>query len=531
AFYCPTVFLWFPDRWGLPSFPGFQCPRCKSHELCSNGYYWRRVIGLDCSYYIVGEEKQCKSCKNEVGKTTSFRTWMDSAVSLLPPLLQNIFPILPIHPRSKFVFDRSVLEEMMTLVPQGFSAGRYCRFLSERHHLRHVKAETMYYYNFLRMRKKVEYIDTAEVELFSSFGDVNGYNGVVPGPAAIKRMFYKEGLLDETLQDFIRRSLQLVDATVMKGDATFKFAKLIQVSGVKNGKRQKPFSCTFTLFNGYQQCVGIWHLTGESQDELRPVLTKVAERFLSQGFIGPLLFYTDRCCQERDFLCSIFQSLAPSVPIQTVGSPAEPSGGHHVPQQPVPYLSTEDCDGFTFNYVADQSVASAICSAIMQSNSGINLVGFDMEWTVPYLCRANRPLDGMVATIQIAIPQTARAYPGASFIFHLAQMKGIPSQLQQLLASASIKKVGVGIKGDRTRLLKERPKLQFNNLEDVGQLAKALHLRNGAQPMTYSLSNLCARLFNKKLDKSYQCSNWDRVLEKPQQKYAALDAWASLNCY
>lgn len=50
------------------------------------------------------------------------------------------------------------------------------------------------------------------------------------------------------------------------------------------------------------QIVGFWFTVGESMEELDGVLRDVAKRFNMHGYEGPLLFFTDSCCKERNFL-------------------------------------------------------------------------------------------------------------------------------------------------------------------------------------------------------------------------------------
>ena len=50
------------------------------------------------------------------------------------------------------------------------------------------------------------------------------------------------------------------------------------------------------------QIVGFWFTVGESTEELDDLLQDVAKRFHMHGFEGPLLFFTDNCCKERNFL-------------------------------------------------------------------------------------------------------------------------------------------------------------------------------------------------------------------------------------
>ncbi|KJE92590.1 hypothetical protein CAOG_003523 [Capsaspora owczarzaki ATCC 30864] len=169
--------------------------------------------------------------------------------------------------------------------------------------------------------------------------------------------------------------------------------------------------------------------------------------------------------------------------------------------QLVSRLSTEGQDG------ADGQVAPAL--------------GFDIEWFAPFIRgQKARP----TALLQLAVEN------GPCYLFHLIQMQGIPPALQELLADSRIAKVGVGIKNDVTRLVRDYS-LKVNGAVDLEELAavRVVPLRT-----RWSLQALVQKTLNCLLDKSSELrlGNWEEApLSWEMQEYAANDAHASLQTY
>ena len=96
---------------------------------------------------------------------------------------------------------------------------------------------------------------------------------------------------------------------MLQGDHSHKIAKLVHSGGTR------AFEGLYTLMNGYGQVVGFWFTHGTTLEELEPMLRGVARRYKDYGFNGPLLFTTDRCCDERKFWVGDKSSDPPTAPI------------------------------------------------------------------------------------------------------------------------------------------------------------------------------------------------------------------------
>uniref|UniRef100_A0A670K813 ATP-dependent DNA helicase n=1 Tax=Podarcis muralis TaxID=64176 RepID=A0A670K813_PODMU len=140
-------------------------------------------------------------------------------------------------------------------------------------------------------------------------------------------------------------------------------------------------------------------------------------------------------------------------------------------------------------------------------------LGFDIEWPPCY----TKGKEGKVALIQLCGSEQK------CYLFHISSMSNFPLALKKLLESNTIKKVGVGIEGDKWKLMRDF-EIKLESLVDLGDLAnEKLKCKE-----IWSLNNLLKHLFHKQLlkDKSVRCGNWKQFpLTEEQKLYAATDAY------
>uniref|UniRef100_A0A8D0TTW4 DNA 3'-5' helicase n=1 Tax=Sus scrofa TaxID=9823 RepID=A0A8D0TTW4_PIG len=170
-------------------------------------------------------------------------------------------------------------------------------------------------------------------------------------------------------------------------------------------------------------------------------------------------------------------------------------------------------------YSYEASDCSFLSEDISLSLSSGDVVGFDMEWPPVY----NKGKLGRIALIQLCVSESK------CYLFHISSMSVFPQGLKMLLENEAIKKAGVGIKGDQSKLLRDFDiKLKsFVELTDVAN--EKLKCAE-----TWSLNGLVKHLFSKQLlkDKSIRCSNWSNFpLTEDQKLYAATDAYAGFIIY
>jgi ribonuclease D len=108
-----------------------------------------------------------------------------------------------------------------------------------------------------------------------------------------------------------------------------------------------------------------------------------------------------------------------------------------------------------------------------------------------------------------------------AFLFRISEI-GVPKGLLQVLESASIIKIGIGIRDDLIAL-QELCKFTPAGFEDLNEIVPEMGIKK------IGVRNLAAIFLNKRVSKNQQTSNWEgNVLTEGQLHYAAADAWV---CY
>lgn len=141
------------------------------------------------------------------------------------------------------------------------------------------------------------------------------------------------------------------------------------------------------------------------------------------------------------------------------------------------------------------------------------LLGFDTE---------TRPTFRKGEIHKVALMQLSA--PDICFLIRLNRL-GLFDGLKTLLESERVIKVGLSTKDD------------FHQLNGIGMVEpkgfielQSLVKQHGIGEA--GLSKIYALIFGKRISKRQQLSNWEATeLTIPQQKYAALDAWACLRIY
>lgn len=141
------------------------------------------------------------------------------------------------------------------------------------------------------------------------------------------------------------------------------------------------------------------------------------------------------------------------------------------------------------------------------------VLGFDTE-TKPSFRKGQMH---KVALLQLSTPEKA-------FLFRLNYFKQ-PESLLSLLADPKITKAGAAIRDDIKGLCSNAQfePAGFIELQDI---AKDLGI------MCFSLKKMSAIVLGYRISKAQQLSNWEAdVLNESQLRYAATDAWVSLEIY
>uniref|UniRef100_A0AAZ3Q196 DNA 3'-5' helicase n=1 Tax=Oncorhynchus tshawytscha TaxID=74940 RepID=A0AAZ3Q196_ONCTS len=169
----------------------------------------------------------------------------------------------------------------------------------------------------------------------------------------------------------------------------------------------------------------------------------------------------------------------------------------------------------TVIFSQEKNDCSFLSDELRSSLSPGSAVGFDIEWP-PSFTKGQKK---KVALVQLCV-SVEKCY-----LFHLSPMSRFPTGLKIFLEDETIRKVGVGIKGDMWKLLSDFD-VKLKNFVELGDLANG-RLRCGER---WSLDGLVKHLFKKRLFKQQdvRCSNWDDFeLSQEQKRYAATDAYVS----
>lgn len=141
------------------------------------------------------------------------------------------------------------------------------------------------------------------------------------------------------------------------------------------------------------------------------------------------------------------------------------------------------------------------------------VLGFDTETRPTFRSGQYHP----PALLQLASPDCA-------YVFRLSTLP-LGDGIIRLLASPDILKVGVAPQRD-IRELKEVVPFEEAGVVDVATLARGCGIDAGG------LRSLAAAVLGWRISKRYQTSNWGRRHLHPAQiRYAATDAWVSLQIY
>jgi ribonuclease D len=110
------------------------------------------------------------------------------------------------------------------------------------------------------------------------------------------------------------------------------------------------------------------------------------------------------------------------------------------------------------------------------------------------------------------------------FLFRLNKID-FPAALAEFLADEKIKKIGLSLRDDLNGLNKHHA-FKPANCVDIQTIIQSYGI------LELGLQKIYAILFGKKISKAQRLTNWENPeLTEPQQRYAATDAWASLQIY
>lgn len=145
-------------------------------------------------------------------------------------------------------------------------------------------------------------------------------------------------------------------------------------------------------------------------------------------------------------------------------------------------------------------------------------IGFDTE-SKPTFIKGKSNIN-KIALMQLSSDENA-------YLFRINHI-GMPVELKDLLENRNILKIGSAVHGDINKIAELYTDGPFypRGFVDIQTIAK----KNGIE--TVGLKNLIAILFNVRISKKHQLTNWEaKELSHGQINYAAMDAWACFKIY
>ena len=180
----------------------------------------------------------------------------------------------------------------------------------------------------------------------------------------------------------------------------------------------------------------------------------------------------------------------------------------HIEKSEINTMPTIAFEGRIITIDTAQAVEQAIIALSQESH-----VGIDTETRPSF----KKGVQHDVSLIQLSTPDTC-------FLIRLNRT-GMPDSLVAFLENKQIAKIGLSLHDDYQGLCKRR-KFKAGNFIDLQKEVGNF----GIEEM--SLQKIFAIVFNQRISKSQQLSNWENdVLTDKQKRYAATDAWACLKIY
>ncbi|CAM9365309.1 unnamed protein product, partial [Hapterophycus canaliculatus] len=372
---------------------------------------------------------------------------------------------------------------------------------------------------------------SSDIPTFGGFHDRQGFNGAWPSDAYLRSVWHKwfydtpvikaDGIR-MTRQDYLQRVGQLVDGTILAGDASFKYAKVIRLTSAEQSSTSKPIQGIFTIMNEYEQasCVVFQKAmkTGSVHDLKNDLKNLFVNRYLGHGFKLPVILFSDECCEDRSMFAAMFREIEEETGVRLFDATDTDAtaGGVELEALALP-------EGKAGRVVWDSKAINLAVADLLQGCAAQgNVLGMDCEWEPPF----NGSSESAVCTLQLALPD------GTSYLFHLKRgARGTtPStfngNLKRLLSDGNITKVGVAVKGDGKRLERDYG-VETCGMVDLRSYARACWVDLPCR----SLAGMTATALGKSLSKdpAIRFSRWSTPELTPRQiEYACLDAYAAV---
>ena len=308
------------------------------------------------------------------------------------------------------------------------------RHISESHHRKFYRERLRYathvdYWNSVQKENVLN--DMIPLAPWGDFNAQDGWAGYVPCKDYLVVIFLK---LAESSMAFMRRSMQMLDAQIIAGDASLKVPKFIRLSG---GAQAKKF--LYTAMNGYGQVVGLWFVDQDSMEHLQPYFDAMQQRFECHGVPSPVLAYGDNCCgKDRTMFCASFPGLRHNAEAERQAEAANAKAHRSLRSASLCNLGCESKP----RVVSSRESADAI-AAQLDCNPQVTVIGMDAEWT--------QGAHSRVDVLSLCVPNFGVDGKARVFLFRLCKIcqheKQLPPNLLKLLQNDSKTFTGNRVQG------------------------------------------------------------------------------------
>jgi hypothetical protein len=536
-FALPSVMFFGPElRWAhlypdnRPMCPIHKTTNCVIHNGWSDyfrrGYARGGNVAINCRRYLCKEtRKSFQSCDPEV-------------LELAPRYVQAWWRKNGFKITYRGALSWDIIDQMRSLLAHGAGASGFYKSIVETYKQCHNSKSKMWMdhcnYSYLNSIKKTDG-NRKPRQLFFDVDDLESEMRI-PSLGFVLRCTLEE---IESHINYYQSRLELNTGSFLSADHSHKVAKVVLIQG------ERGFEGVYTIMNEFGKILGFWFVNGTTLQEVEGCLRGINRRFRLRGVNGPLVFTTDRCCDEREFIAGtknagttpIFATLVSEDSSSAAdGDKEELQNGMLEPD-----IDSDDAvDTVVENPTLveiDQlilptppQVPSTLELAEMTVNEIIqqcdenswDIISIDSEWLAFPAERKRKKLMGP-DVFQLGLPN------GSTYVFKLRSYGSFPKSLKVILENPEIKKVASNISSDASKL--GEIGISLKGAVDLGTIAKE---RGFAAVKNVALAKLVNTLFHCRIDKNndIRLSDWSQPdLDDHQEEYAAIDAYAHMFCY
>ncbi|KAJ3818485.1 hypothetical protein F5880DRAFT_1491296 [Lentinula raphanica] len=411
--FVPKFFFWDPES--LLSV-GIACPYC--HKPLHRHAFLprpRRIIDIDCSFWIIGCSYRCRDCKKV------FRSWDRRILANIPQPLAAEFPA---YLTWRSGLSLRALGVLRSCIQSGMGAHQVASMLRIQHLLQYDELRRQYLQTIVARLNVPGEIYTP----FLPFEDTSdlGFHGFVPSGQWLRNVY--DGFI-ETHKQSIHQHTAMLTGRICAIDHSHKLAKHIaKVDGVP------IFTALLTVTNDRGEIRVCNFVATKSHSQFTDSLKRMNASLKLYGHQQPEVFYTDNIIDKgmlEECFPSLLEDLVPvekhsDLPLFTV-----PADIIHV-------LSTVEQIDNTLRAIMDR----------LPSLDGVLVVGFDAEWNVDVSEDGRVRGKGPTAVVQIALKDEV-------YILQVGEQlasKKLPHQLVRFLRERRILKAGRMVNGDLRHL-------------------------------------------------------------------------------